>query len=196
MSISGSFSSYSTTLLSSSTQLAPVALSMFQLSEALTAFSGINATRTFVRVDTTDTIPLPTQNLQSPTWESLCSYLAALNWWNLLLYLLVASNLRHIPFVYHLRILNAVRFVLRSQRPAIDIQPHQLFQPLITSSRSSLLDMDIYGHKVSEELIVGKHIFTLSRAIQPISSTSILQEHISSLPSSARGSRRSGVLRP
>jgi hypothetical protein len=94
---------------------------------------------------------------QNWMWEHIWFFLAAIDWWKLIIGLAVVSNLKHIPLVYHLRILNAVRFVLRSQRPAVDIQPQQLFQPLITSSRSSLLDIDVYGHKVSAFSSNGDH---------------------------------------
>lgn len=90
------------------------------------------------------------QPTQSPGGTQ--THLVSFSWSKLLLLLLIVTNLKHIPLVYHLRILNAVRFVLRSQRPVVDIQPHQLFQPLITSSRATLLDIDVYGHKVSVQI--------------------------------------------
>jgi hypothetical protein len=113
-------------------------------------------------------------------------YLTATTCWRLLLLLLIATNLKHLPFVYHLRILNAVRFVLRSQRPAADIQPGQLFQPLITSMRSTLLDMDVYGHKVKRDSLNKGLYLTLRRATLPTLSTSTLHERIWSRRSSAR----------
>lgn len=61
--------------------------------------------------------------------------------------LLVAANFKNFPLVYHLRILNGVRFVLKSQRPPEPIGPEQLFKPLITSSRATLMETDVFGHK-------------------------------------------------
>lgn len=63
------------------------------------------------------------------------------------LLLLVIANLKNFPLIYHLRILNGIRFVLRSQRPKIKLNPEHLFLPLITSSRATLLETDVFGHK-------------------------------------------------
>ncbi|ETI22740.1 hypothetical protein G647_06816 [Cladophialophora carrionii CBS 160.54] len=81
-------------------------------------------------------------------WGSTASQL--LTWshaWKLLLLAVVLVNLKAFPFIYHLRILNGVRFVLRSQRPNPDIQPEQLFQPLVMSSRACQMEVDALGHK-------------------------------------------------
>ncbi|KAK5218776.1 hypothetical protein LTR72_008716 [Exophiala xenobiotica] len=67
--------------------------------------------------------------------------------WKLSTVILVLLNFKAFPFVYHLRILNGLRFVLRSQRPSQDVGPEQLFQPLITSSKAPLMEIDVFGHK-------------------------------------------------
>lgn len=67
--------------------------------------------------------------------------------YKILLLVLVAANLKNFPLVYHLRILNGIRFVLRSQRPSVTLMPEHLFQPLITSSKATLLETDVFGHK-------------------------------------------------
>lgn len=64
-----------------------------------------------------------------------------------LLFVLLAVNLKNLPFIYHLRILNGIRFVLRSQRSAVKLTPGHLFLPMITSSKATLLEMDVFGHK-------------------------------------------------
>ncbi|EXJ86293.1 hypothetical protein A1O1_06663 [Capronia coronata CBS 617.96] len=80
-------------------------------------------------------------------WELLYQMLSLENGCKLLALSLVLLNLKVFPFIYHLRILNAVRFVLRSQRPKQDVTPEQLFQPLITSSKACLMEIDVFGHK-------------------------------------------------
>lgn len=80
-------------------------------------------------------------------WEGLCQMVKWKNIWIPLALSLVLLNLKVFPFIYHLRILNAVRFVLRSQRPKNDVNPEQLFQPIITSSKACLMEIDVFGHK-------------------------------------------------
>ena len=77
----------------------------------------------------------------------LCHMLTWSNFWKLLLLASVLLNIKAFPFIYHLRLLNAVRFVLASQRPKRDVMPEQLFQPLITSSKACLIEIDVLGHK-------------------------------------------------
>jgi hypothetical protein len=67
--------------------------------------------------------------------------------WTLILLVLVFSNLKNIPGVYHLRLLNAIRFVLRSQRTKEGPKPEHLFQPIITSSTTTLMELDLNLHK-------------------------------------------------
>lgn len=67
--------------------------------------------------------------------------------WKAVLLIFIAFNLKNFPLIYHLRILNGVRFVLKSQRPQQDLTPDQLFQPLITSSKAPLMEIDVFGHK-------------------------------------------------
>ncbi|EXJ59490.1 uncharacterized protein A1O5_12115 [Cladophialophora psammophila CBS 110553] len=81
------------------------------------------------------------------TWVFLRGLVTWDNFWKLSALTLILVNLKVFPFIYHLRILNAVRFVLRSQRPKRDVTPEQLFQPLITSSKACLMEIDVLGHK-------------------------------------------------
>ncbi|KAL2430716.1 hypothetical protein ABEF95_013149 [Exophiala dermatitidis] len=87
--------------------------------------------------------------LQSISFLPLLSpqHLTFTNLLNLTLLILILINIKVLPFIYHLRILNAVRFVLKSQRPVHDVTPAHLFQPIITSSKACLMEVDIFGHK-------------------------------------------------
>lgn len=60
---------------------------------------------------------------------------------------LLLANLKSFPLIYHLRILNGVRFVLKSQRSSVELMPDRLSKPLITSSRAPLMEIDVFGHK-------------------------------------------------
>jgi hypothetical protein len=85
----------------------------------------------------------------SVSWQVIWGCFKFSMLWKVLLVLHIAANFKHVPFIYHLRILNAIRFVLRSQRPTNDVKPEQLFQPIITSSKAPLMEIDVFGHKVS-----------------------------------------------
>ena len=50
------------------------------------------------------------------------------------------------------RLLNAFRFVLRSERSRTPITPAQLFQPLITESHGSIMELD---YNIHSKLIPG-----------------------------------------
>lgn len=81
---------------------------------------------------------------------TLASFSSMLTWTNLslgFLLVFILLNFKAFPLVYHLRILNAIRFVLKSQKPKVDVRPEQLFQPLITSSKACLMEIDVLGHK-------------------------------------------------
>jgi hypothetical protein len=83
--------------------------------------------------------------------------------WRLLVCLLIIGNLKNIPFLWHvsspscssnfkyltmiqMRIVNAFRFTLKTQRPKVDAGPEQLFQTLITSSQASIMELDFNLH--------------------------------------------------
>ena len=51
-----------------------------------------------------------------------------------------------LPFHLKLRLLNALRFVLPSQRAEVALSPSSIFQPLVTSSHCSLSEMDFNWH--------------------------------------------------
>jgi hypothetical protein len=46
-----------------------------------------------------------------------------------------------------MRILNAFRFTLRTQRPGVLLTPSHIFQPIITSSSTQLMEIDFNMHK-------------------------------------------------
>ncbi|KAI1262838.1 hypothetical protein F5Y18DRAFT_396429 [Xylariaceae sp. FL1019] len=72
------------------------------------------------------------------TWSTL---------WFSLLCLFILANGKNMPFVWHMRILNAFRFTLRTQRPKVPITPSHLFQPIITTSTAQLGELDFNLHK-------------------------------------------------
>ncbi|KAI1774591.1 hypothetical protein F4818DRAFT_442089 [Hypoxylon cercidicola] len=85
--------------------------------------------------------PIPSiTNLVYPhlTWSTL---------WFTLLCVFVALNIKHMPFIWHLRLVNAFRFILRSQRPAVPLTSDHIFQPIITSSSAQLMEIDFNMHK-------------------------------------------------
>ncbi|KAI1204814.1 uncharacterized protein F4807DRAFT_465317 [Annulohypoxylon truncatum] len=72
------------------------------------------------------------------TWSTL---------WFTLLCGFVALNMKNMPFMWHMRLVNAFRFVLRTQRPAVPLKPMHIFQPIITSSTAQLMEIDFNIHK-------------------------------------------------
>ncbi|KAI8624123.1 hypothetical protein F5Y19DRAFT_481020 [Xylariaceae sp. FL1651] len=79
--------------------------------------------------------------------DSIYSYLTWSTLWFSLLCVFIIFNNKTMPFMWHMRILNAFRFVLRSQRPKVPIRPSHLFQPIITSSTAQLMEIDFNMHK-------------------------------------------------
>ncbi|KAH6682811.1 hypothetical protein B0J14DRAFT_468207 [Halenospora varia] len=67
--------------------------------------------------------------------------------WRVLIIVLLLGNLKNIPLIWHLRIVNAFRFTLRTQRPKVPVGPEQLFQPLITTSHAPIMEIDFNLHK-------------------------------------------------
>ncbi|KAI2622512.1 hypothetical protein GGR54DRAFT_66724 [Hypoxylon sp. NC1633] len=85
--------------------------------------------------------PMPSvSNIIYPhlTWSTL---------WFSLLCVFVALNIKNMPFVWHLRLVNAFRFILRTQRPAVPLEPIHIFQPIITTSTAQLMEIDFNMHK-------------------------------------------------
>ncbi len=93
-----------------------------------------------------ESFSLETDSLAT-AWVYLSHTLTWNTFWKLSTLILVLLNFKVFPFIYHLRILNGLRFVLRSQRPSQDVGPEQLFQPLITSSKAPMMEIDVFGHK-------------------------------------------------
>ncbi|TVY87908.1 Uncharacterized protein LAWI1_G005961, partial [Lachnellula willkommii] len=67
--------------------------------------------------------------------------------WRLLVVLLVLGNLKNIPLMWHLRIVNAFRFACRSQRPKVPVTWEHIFQPLITTNHAPIMEIDFNLHK-------------------------------------------------
>ncbi|USP80831.1 hypothetical protein yc1106_08105 [Curvularia clavata] len=65
--------------------------------------------------------------------------------WRIAAILLALVNLKNLPFVWHIRIFRALIYQLYVQ--PTPIPPHALFQPVITSSRTTLLETDYNLHK-------------------------------------------------
>ncbi|KAF8852928.1 hypothetical protein BDZ45DRAFT_599295 [Acephala macrosclerotiorum] len=69
--------------------------------------------------------------------------------WRLLVALLVLGNLKNVPLIWHIRIVNAFRFCCRSQRPKVPVTHEQLFRPLITTTHAPLMEIDFNLHKTN-----------------------------------------------
>lgn len=67
----------------------------------------------------------------------------------LILMAFCALNLKSFPFVWHLRVLNAFRFTIKTLRPHVRPRPSMVFQPIITSSSADLAEMDFNLHKTN-----------------------------------------------
>ena len=99
-----------------------------------------------------------------PGKEVLSDTLVPSSIWKLLCILLIVVNFKNLPLIWHVsvpvstpatpclthdlqvRLLNAFRFVLRSERSRPPTSPAQLFQPLITESHGSLMELDYNIH--------------------------------------------------
>ena len=126
-----------------------------------------------------------------PGKEVFSDTLVSSSIWKLLCIILIFVNFKNLPFVWHVsarfvnfflrrlcltyrlqvRLLNAFRFVLRLERSRGAIRPAQLFQPLITESHGSLMELDYNIH--SECLVY-------SRVLDPRSDHSIcrIKQHL------------------
>jgi len=69
--------------------------------------------------------------------------------WRLLVVLLLLGNIKNIPFIWHMRIVNAFRFCCKSQRPKVAVTHEQLFRPLITTTHAPLMEIDFNLHKTN-----------------------------------------------
>ena len=76
----------------------------------------------YFTVDQLSTLSWEMEYLYS-IWGIAREQLVISNLWKLLVVLHIAANFKHFPLIYHLRILNAFRFVCRSQRPKHDVKP-------------------------------------------------------------------------
>lgn len=73
--------------------------------------------------------------------------------WKLAFVILAIGNLKNLPLIWHLRIVNAFRFCLRSQRPTVKFGPSQIFQPIITESHAPLMEIDFNLHSRSYSIL-------------------------------------------
>ncbi|KAF2179078.1 hypothetical protein K469DRAFT_717583 [Zopfia rhizophila CBS 207.26] len=83
--------------------------------------------------------------------------------WRILAILLALANLKNLPFVWHIRFLRA--FVYQLYLRPTPLPPHALFQPMISSTRTPLMEMDYNFHKsnstyFSDLDISRTHLFT------------------------------------
>ncbi|KAL2072956.1 hypothetical protein VTL71DRAFT_10280 [Oculimacula yallundae] len=89
-------------------------------------------------------------SLASSTATSILSQIwSFITIWKVLVVILLLGNLKNIPLIWHLRIVNAFRFCLRTQRPKVPVTPEQLFQPLITTSHAPIMEIDFNLHKTN-----------------------------------------------
>ncbi|KAF2792127.1 hypothetical protein K505DRAFT_279392 [Melanomma pulvis-pyrius CBS 109.77] len=65
--------------------------------------------------------------------------------WRILAIFFALANLKNMPFVWHFRFLRSFLYQLYLQ--PTPIPPHALFQPMVTSTRTPLLEMDYNIHK-------------------------------------------------
>ena len=122
-----------------------------------------------------------------PAKENFTETLVPSSIWKLICILLILLNFKNIPLVWHVskigsgdisrltlapkvRLLNAFRFVLRSERSRTPITPAQLFQPLITESHGSIMELDYNIHSLSDHSYFAISIqwLTVSRIKQHI----------------------------
>lgn len=107
-------------------------------------------------------MPLTLETL--PGKEVLSDTLVPSSIWKLICIILILVNFKNLPLIWHVsapiadrlscyltsciqvRLLNAFRFVLRSERSRTPMKPAQLFQPLITESHGSLMELDYNMH--------------------------------------------------
>ncbi|KAH7117741.1 hypothetical protein B0J11DRAFT_536581 [Dendryphion nanum] len=83
--------------------------------------------------------------------------------WRIIALLLALANLKNLPFVWHLRFFRAFLYHLYLQ--PTPIPPHALFQPVVTSTHTPILEMDYNLHKsnstyFSDMDISRTHLFT------------------------------------
>ncbi|KAJ4369908.1 hypothetical protein N0V83_005672 [Neocucurbitaria cava] len=83
--------------------------------------------------------------------------------WRIAAILLALANFKNLPFVWHIRFFRALVYHIYLQ--PTPIPPHALFQPVITSTRTPILEMDYNLHKsnstyFSDMDISRTHLFT------------------------------------
>ena len=126
-----------------------MALSMFDMSNNTLADLAARSLPSYAKLDVLATITVV--SFEKQQWASAAYFVENTftfsTLWKVLLFTWIVANFKNFPLIYHLRLLNAVRFVLRSQRSPHGPTPQQLFQPIITSSKASLLETDCYLHK-------------------------------------------------
>ncbi|ESZ92109.1 hypothetical protein SBOR_7488 [Sclerotinia borealis F-4128] len=118
-------------------------------------FTGSGAGTTHLYTDSTTQHHFPRQTLLLAITTYLLHIL--LQWlhylctwstvWKLSFFLLAIGNLKNLPLMWTLRIVNAFRFCMRSQRPKVKCGPNHIFQPLITESYCPLMEIDFNIHK-------------------------------------------------
>ncbi|RKF80083.1 hypothetical protein GcM3_049029 [Golovinomyces cichoracearum] len=69
--------------------------------------------------------------------------------WKILFFLLIITNLKCVPFIWHFRILNGISRTIKTQRTKTPINYTQIFQPIITTSHAPLMEIDFMMHKTN-----------------------------------------------
>ncbi|KAH7555007.1 hypothetical protein BM1_07668 [Bipolaris maydis] len=90
-------------------------------------------------------------------------YNAPVGLWRIAAILLALGNLKNLPFVWHIRIFRAMFYHIYVQ--PTPIPPHALFQPMISSTRTTLVETDYNLHKsnstyFSDMDVSRTHLFT------------------------------------
>lgn len=64
-------------------------------------------------------------------------------------YIAAPPRVLHLTRLSQMRIVNAFRFCLRTQRPKVPVTHEQLFRPLITTTHAPLMEIDFNLHSMS-----------------------------------------------
>ncbi|TEA12468.1 putative thioesterase atnL [Colletotrichum sidae] len=121
---------------------------------SLYTLTSIFTTGTMNRTDLLNSSAEPPSNhlshtLPNPSPEMLSILLNPSSICLALLLALCAFNLKSLPFIWHLRVLNAFRFTIRTLRPPVALRPSMVFQPIITTSSADLFETDFNLHKTN-----------------------------------------------
>ncbi|KAH7313650.1 hypothetical protein B0I35DRAFT_435590 [Stachybotrys elegans] len=95
---------------------------------------------------------IKTDNPELKPWPSHIRVQFSLDIWSIfiiLLSLFLFINRKHIPGIWHLRLLNGFRYTLKVSRPPVEPSTEHIFQPIVTESSAPLLEIDFNLHKTN-----------------------------------------------